>query len=406
MPENEVTQPGIPVSQTLLLPKEEMLEIQRREKKIVIGIPSDLSKVEYRVPLTPQAVELLVSYGHEIHIETGAGSLASYSDREFSEAGAKIKEKREEILQCDIIVRVAPFNDSEIEMLRGNQVIISYLQIQSYCKTSIEKLMQKKVTCIAYEYLESEDGYLPFVHQMSQISGITAITIASGYLSNSGGGKGVLFGDVTGITPAELVIIGSGTAAEFAARAALGLGVVVKVFDNSVEDLSRLVERLGRRIFTSVLYPRVLKKALISADAVIGAMPFNAAPRFRVSEELVQNMKEGAIIIDLNISQGGCFETSRLTDLNDPVFRKHGVIHYCVPNVPALVARTASISLSNILITTLMAISDSGGIDHYIKSSRGFRKGVYLYHGILTNIDVGHFFNIPVKDIDLLLAAF
>lgn len=406
MPENEVTKPGSPVSQTLLLPKEEMLEIQRREKKVVIGIPSDLSKVEYRVPLTPQAVELLVSYGHEIHIETGAGIQASYSDREFSEAGAIIREKREDIMQCDIIVRVAPFSDNEIDMLRGNQVIISYLQIQSYCKASIEKLMQKKVTCMAYEYLENENGYLPFVHQLSQISGITAITIASEYLSNSRGGKGVLFGDVTGITPAELVIIGSGTAAEFAARAALGLGIVVKVFDNSVEDLSRLEERLGRRVFTSVLYPRVLKKALVSADAVIGAMPFNATPRFRVSEELVKQMKEGSIIIDLNISQGGCFETSRLTDLTNPVFRKHGVIHYGVPNIPSIVARTASISLSNILITMLMAIGDSGGIDPYIKSSRGFRKGVYLYHGILTNMDVGYSFNLPVKDIDLLLAAF
>jgi len=406
MSEKEKTHQGLPVSKTMLLPKEEMLEIQQKEKKIVIGIPSDLSKVEYRVPLTPQAVELLVSYGHEIHVETGAGQHASYSDTEYAEAGAVIVEKREEIFQCDIVVRVAPIDAEETDMLRGNQVIISNMQIQSHCHASIEKLMQKKVTCVAYEYLENEDGSLPFVHQMSQISGIAAITIASEYLSNSRGGKGVLFGEVTGITPAELVIIGSGTAAEFAARAALGLGIVVKIFDISVDDLSHLEEKLGQRIFTSVFYPRVLKKALLSADVVIGAMPFNATPKFRVSEELVESMKEGSIIIDLNISQGGCFETSRQTDLINPVYRKHGVIHYCVPNIPSLVARTGSISLSNILIPKLLAIADSGGIDHYVKNSRGFRKGVYLYHGILTNRDIGYLFNLPVKDIDLLLAAF
>jgi alanine dehydrogenase len=181
---------------------------------------------------------------------------------------------------------------------------------------------------------------------------------------------------------------------------------VVKVFDSSVDELSKMEEKLGQRIFTSVFYPRVLKKALLSADVVIGAMPFNSAPKFRVAEELVENMKEGAVIIDLNISQGGCFETSQLTDLKNPVFRKHGVIHYCVPNIPSLVARTASISLSNILIPKLLTISESGGVDHYIKISKGFRKGVYLFHGILTNHDIGHHFNLPVKDIELLMAAF
>ncbi|HOF54166.1 MAG: alanine dehydrogenase [Bacteroidota bacterium] len=406
MTTREKTRSGLPVSKTMLLPKEEMLEVQRKEKKIVIGIPSDISKVEYRVPLTPQAVDLLVSYGHEIYIEAGAGRLASYSDQEYTEAGAVMVEKKEELFQCDIILRVAPFNSEEIELLRGNQVIISNLQIQSHCRETIDMLMQKKMTCIAYEYLENENGFMPFVHQMSQISGITSVTVASEYLSNSRGGKGVLFGDVTGITPAELVIIGSGTAAEFAARAALSLGIVVKVFDTSVEDLSRLEEKLGRRIFTSVLYPKVLKKALVSADAVLGAMPFNSTPNFKVSEEIIASMKEGAVIVDLNASQGGVFETSQLTDLNNPVFRKHGVIHYCVPNLPSLVARTASISMSNLLIPELLAIGDNGGVDNYIKSSRGFRKGVYLYHGILTSRDVGNQFNMAVKDIELLLAVF
>ncbi len=394
------------VSKTMLMPKEEMLERKKKGQKIKIGIPSDFTKVEYRVPLTPQAVDLLVSYGHEILIETNAGKSASYTDKQYSAAGATIVENKEEIFQCDIILRISPFDSNEIEHLRGNQVIISSMQIHAYCKESIHKMLQKKITAIAFEYLENEDGFMPFTHQMSQIAGVTSITIASEYLSNSRNGKGVLFGEVTGVTPAELVIIGTSTAAEYAARAALGLGIFVKVFDTSVYELSKLEEKLGRRIFTSVFYPKVLRKALVSADAVIGAMPFNVTPKFKVSEELVKQMKEGSVIIDLNASQGGCFETSECTDFKSPTYVKHGVVHYCVPNSPAMVSRTASISLSNILIPTLLAIGDNGGVDSYIKSSRGFRKGVYIYHGILTNQDVGRLFNLPSKEIDLLLAIF
>ncbi len=394
------------VSKTMFLPKEEMLEVIQRGQRIKIGIPCDFSKVEYRVPLTPQAVDLLVSYGHEIVIETNAGKSASYSDHQYREAGAVVVDKKEETFQCDIILRLSPFDKEEIEMLRGNQVILSSMQTYAYCNESIQKMMQKKVTSIAFEYMENEDGFLPFVHQMSQIAGVTSITIASEYLSNSRNGKGVLFGEVTGVTPAELVIIGTSTAAEYAARAATSLGIFVKVFDTSVHELSRLEEKLGRRIFTSVFYPKVLKKALVSADAVISAMPLNTTLKFKVSEELVKQMKEGSVIIDLNASQGGCFETSRCTDLNNPTYTRHGVVHYCVPNTPSLVARTASISMSNILIPIILAIGDNGGVDSYIKNSKGFRKGVYIYHGILTNREIGYLFNLPSQDINLLLAAF
>lgn len=406
MTAREKTKETISVSKTMLMPQEEMLEIQNKGQKIKIGIPSDLDKVEYRVPLTPQAVDLLTSYGHEILIEKNAGKMASYSDKDYREAGAQIAEKKEEIFQCDIILRVAPFSSDEIEQLRGNQTILSNMQIQAHCSDSIQQMMQKRVTTIAFENIENEQGFSPFVHQMSQIAGATSITLASEYLSNTRNGKGVLFGEVTGITPAELVIIGTSTAAEYAARAALSLGILVKVFDTSVYDLSKLEEKLGQRIFTSVFYPKVLRKALISADAVIGAMQFNTTPKFKVSEDLVKQMKEGSVIIDLNASQGGCFETTKCTDLNNPTYLKHGVVHYCVPNSPSIVARTASISLSNILIPILLSIGDSGGVDNYIKNSRGFRKGVYIYHGILTNPEIGRLFNLPSKDIDLLLAVF
>jgi alanine dehydrogenase len=391
---------------TFMLPREEMLEVRRKSKKIRIGIPSDKDKVEFRVPLTPQAVELLVSYGHEILIEKEAGKGASYTDEEYRTAGALVMENRQEIFECDIILRVSPFDEAEIDQLKGHQALISDLQINAHCPNSIGKLLQKRVTNIAYEYLEDEDGAKPVVQLMSQISGSTSIILFNEYMSKSRDGKGVLLGSITGISPAELVILGSGTAAEFAARAAMGLGAIVKVFDDNISSLRKLEQRLPQRIFTSVFYPKVMRKALKSADAVLGAMPVGMPPSFRISEEMVKKMKPGAVIIDLNMSQGGSFETSRCTDLNNPSYVEHGVVHYCVPNLPSIVARTASIALSNVLIPILISIGEIGGIDNYIKNSKSFRKGVYVYNGILTNSALAEKFNLPYKDIDLLLAVF
>ncbi|MDD4191688.1 MAG: alanine dehydrogenase [Mangrovibacterium sp.] len=396
----------IPEPSNFFMPREEMLEILKKGKKLTIGIPSDFSRAEYRIPLTPEAVELLISYGHEVYMETNAGKAASYSDDQYRNVGAVVIDSKEEIFQCDLVLRISPFDHDEIEMLRGNQAIFSYMQMNVHCSESIRKLMNKRVTTVAYEYMENENNSLPVVRLMSQISGVTAVTIASEYLSNSRGGKGVLLGGVTGISPTELVILGATTAAEFAARAALGLGAMVKVFDDDVFRLRSLEEKLGQHIFTSVLYPNVLRKALKSADVVLGAFSTNSILRFRVSEEMVRKLKKGSVIIDLNVSQGGCFETSRCTDLNNPTYVEHGVIHYCVPNMPSLVARTASIALSNILTPIIISIGETGGVQNYIKTSKGFRKGIYIYNGILTNHDLGAKLNIPSKDIDLLLAVF
>jgi alanine dehydrogenase len=391
---------------TFMLPQEEMLEVRRKSKKIKIGIPCDREKVEFRVPLTPQAVELLVSYGHEILIEKEAGKAASYSDEEYTNAGALVMQDRKEIYECDIVLRISPFDESEIDLLKGHQALISNLQIMAHCQNSISRLMQKRMINIAYEYLEDEDGNQPVVQLMSQISGTTSIILANEYMSKSHNGKGVLLGSVTGISPAEVVILGSGTAAEYAARVALGLGAMVKVFDDNINSLRRLEEKLQQRIFTSVFYPKVVKKALKSADAVLGAMPVGTPPAFFITEEMVKKMKQGSVIIDLNVSQGGCFETSRPTDLNNPTFIEHGVVHFCVPNVPAIVSRTASIALSNILIPIIISIGEIGGIDNYIKDSKGFRKGVYIYNGILTNSTLAEKFNLPYKDLDLLMAVY
>ncbi len=406
MTENEKMTEHSASGSTYMLPKEEMLEIRRKGKKIRIGIPSDKQKVEYRVPLTPQAVELLVSYGHEILVEKEAGLAASYTDEEYRQAGALVMDNRKDVFECDIVLRVSPFDEDEVDLLKGHQALISNLQINAHCANSIGKLMQKKVTNIAYEYLEEEDGSKPVMQLMSQISGSIAIVLMNEYMSKSRDGKGVLLGSVTGISPAELVILGSGTAAEFAARAALGMGALVKVFDDNIASLRKLEEKMPQPIFTSVFYPKVMMKALKSADAVLGAMPVGMPPSFRITEEMVEKMKPGSVIVDLNVSQGGCFETSHCTDLNNPSFVEHGIVHFCVPNLPAIVARTASIALSNVLIPILISIGEIGGIENYIKNSKSFRKGVYIYNGILTNSALAEKFNFPYKDIDLLLAVY
>ena len=393
-------------SSTFFMPREEVLEIIKKGKKLTIGIPSDFSKAEFRIPLTPEAVELLVSYGHEIYMETNAGKAASYSDKEYRRSGAVVVERKEEVFQCDLILRTSPFDQEETDMLRGNQTLFSNLHLNTHCSESVRKLMRKKVTTVAYEYMGNEHDSLPVVRLMSQISGAAAIMVASEYLSNSRKGKGVLLGGVTGISPTELVILGATTASEFAARAALGLGANVKIFDENIFKLRNLEEKLGQHVFTSVLYPNVLRKALRSADVVLGAMSSNAPLRFRVSEEMVQTMKPGSVIVDLNVCQGGCFETSRCTDLNNPTYVKHDIIHYCVPNISSLAARTASIALSNVLTPIIISIGECGGIQNYIKISKGFRKGIYIYNGIMTNHDLGAKLNIPAKDIDLLLAVF
>lgn len=397
---------NFPLGHEFYQPKEEMLEVERKRKQLSIGIPKEAYRGENRICLTPQSVEILVNNGHEVLLERGAGLEANYSDKEYSENGAMIVNEKKEIYQCDVVLQISPFSNSEIDMLRGNQILFSALQIKSQCGENIRKLMQKKVTAIALELIKDEDNFFPVMRSMSEIAGISSIVIAGEYLSKAHGGKGVMIGGITGITPTEIIILGAGTAAEYATRSALGLGAMVKVFDDSIYRLRRLENHLGHRVFTSIFHPQVIEKALASADVVIGAVREERENSgFMVSEEMVQSMKPGSLIIDLSIDEGGCFETSMMTSHQDPVYKKYGVIHYCVPNVPSHVSRTASLALSNICAPLLLNIGQNGGVFQFIKRDAGMRYGTYLYRGILTNRRLGDTFGILAKDIDLLLAA-
>jgi alanine dehydrogenase len=392
---------------TAFMPKEEHLETTVRNRRISIGIPSDNKDDEKRVALTPEAVNLLVESDNEIIVQKGAGLGANYSDKDYSENGAIMSDSPARVYSADVVIKVAPFSEKETDYLKGNQVVISYLNVLKLNEETLGKLIRKKVTAIAFEKIRDNNGVMPVVESMSEISGITSVLVASEYLSNMHGGKGVMLGGITGVTPTEVVIIGANTAGEYAARAAIGLGSTVKIFDTSLHKLRRFQNLLGQRLQTSVFHPQVLKKALKSADVLIGAIELeDLRPWYYITEDMVRSMKKGAVVIDLSIDRGGCIETTECRAMHDPVYEKHGVIHFSAWNLPSRVARTASIALSNVFTPLLQSMADAGGITQLLKNDRGVRNGAYLYNGMLTNETLGQKFGIISKDLDLLISAF
>jgi alanine dehydrogenase len=390
-----------------LMPKEEQLETVIRRKKISIGIASDKRNDEKRVALTPEAVNLLVENGNEVIVQKGAGAGANYSDKDYAENGAVITDSLARVYSADAVIKVAPFTLQEVDYLKGNQIVMSFLNVLQLSEETLGKLIRKKVTAIALEKIRDNNGVMPVMESMSEISGVTSILIASDYLSNHHGGKGVLLGGITGVTPTEVVIIGANTAGEYAARAALGLGSQVKIFDQSLHNLRRFQNLINQRLQTSVFHPQVLKKALKSADVLIGAIELeDLRPWYYITEEMVKTMKKGAVVIDLSIDRGGCIETTECRALRDPVYEKHGVIHFSAWNLPSRMARTASIALSNIFNPLFQEIAEAGGIIQLLKNDRGMRNGVYLFNGILTNETLGQKFGAISKDLDLLISAF
>jgi alanine dehydrogenase len=391
----------------VMMPQEEMLEVARKKGKLYIGIPNEIAYQENRVPLVPDAVALLVNNGHRVLIETNAGKAANFQDNDYSEAGAEIAYSADAVYKADTIVKIAPPTIEEMEMMQQKQTLFSALQFSTQPQEFLKKLTQKKINAVAVDWITDDQGIFPAVRAMGEIAGGASILIAAELLSNANNGMGSILGGISGISPSEVIIIGAGTVGEFAARAAIGLGAYVKVFDNSTSRLRRLQNILGARIFTSVIQPKVLAKHLKSADVVIGAIRSKTgrAP-IVVTENMVTEMKNGAVIIDVSIDQGGCFETSEVTNHSKPVFRKHGVIHYCVPNIASRVSRTASYAFSNIFSQILLNMGEEGGFESLLRKDAGVRNGVYLYNGVLTNQFLAETFNMPFKDINLLMAMF
>ncbi|MDD2985547.1 alanine dehydrogenase [Flavobacterium sp.] len=392
-----------PFSKQQLIPQEEKLEIARHKSELFIGIPKETSFQERRICLTPDAVSSLVSHGHRVLIEAGAGESASYSDKEYSDAGAEITQDPKKVFGCPMILKVEPLTTAEIEMVNINTVIISAIQLKTRKKEYFEKLAKKKITALAFEFIKDDDGSYPAVKSLSEIAGTASILIAAELMINNEHGKGLLFGNITGVAPTEVVIIGAGTVGEFAAKTAIGLGASVKVFDNSITKLRRLQNTLNQPIFTSTIQPKSLLKALRRCDVAIGAIRGQNRTPIIVTETMVEHMKKGAVIVDVSIDTGGCFESSEITTHEKPTFIKNNVIHYCVPNIPSRYSKTASLSISNILTPYLIQIAEDGGIESAIRCNRGLKNGIYFYHGILTNKSIGDWFDMPNSDINLIV---
>ncbi|NTV83799.1 MAG: alanine dehydrogenase [Bacteroidales bacterium] len=390
-----------------MLPQEERLEVQRQRCRLTIGIPKEIAHQERRVGLVPEAVNLLIQNGHNVLIETNAGSGSRFHDHEYSDAGGQIVFSEKEVYQADIILKVAPPTSEEIELMKEKQVIFSALHMSNREPEFFRNLMKKKITAFAHENIQDQFSSFPVRRTISEIVGNAAIMLAARYLSDPEYGKGNMLGGFSGISPTEVIIIGAGTVAENAARVALGMGATVKVFDDSIYRLRRLQVNIQNRLFTSIIQPKVLMNALQTADIVIGAIhSIQGHTPVIITEDMVKGMKSGAVIIDVSIDQGGCVETSRITTHQNPVFKKYDVIHYCVPNIASQVPHTASYALSNFFTPVLISIGEEGGIDNLIRRDRGICKGAYLFKGILTSKPISDLFGLPFQDIDLLLAAF
>lgn len=389
-----------------LAPQEQLLAVKKKKNSFFIGLPKEISLSENRITLTPDAVALLVNNGHEIWIETKAGVGSKFSDQQYSEAGAKIVYSPNEVYKADIILKIEPPTEDEIELMHPNQTLISALQLGHLLPEQVQGLLKKKITALGYELIEDKVGGMPIIRAMSEIAGSTVMLIAAEYLSTANNGKGVILGGITGVPPTKVVIIGAGTVAEFAARAALGLGADVQVFDNHLYKLRRIKHILGQQLYTSTIDTITLSETLKTADVVIGALRAEKGKaRHVVTEAMVSKMKPDSLIIDLSIDQGGCVETSEITTLKKPAFRKHDVIHYCVPNVASRVAHTATNALSNIFTPTILRAAEEGGVEEMVFSHKWFMKGVYTYKGGLTNESVARKFGLKHKNIELLLAA-
>jgi alanine dehydrogenase len=385
---------------------EETLDIKPKKEAMCIGIPKEDSFNENRIALTPDAVSVIVANGHEVNVETNAGIGANYSDRDYSEAGAKILYSKKEVFECDILVKSAPVSEEDCELLKMSQYIISPIHLAVMKKEILTKMMKKKITALSFENLKDDSGHNPIVRSMSEIAGSAVMLIAGQYLNSANGGKGVLVGGISGIPPTKVIIIGAGIVGEYAARTALAMGASVKIFDNSIYRLKRLQNNIGVRMWTSVIEPKILAKQLKTCDVAVGALSNDGGRTpMVVSDLMVSEMRPGAVVVDVSIDHGGCFETSVVTSHEKPTFTKYDVIHYCVPNIPSGFARTASQAISNVLMPLLMETADDGGIENVIWYKINIRSGIYLFKGSLTNFHLSERFNLKYTDLNLLIAS-
>ena len=398
---------GFTREQSGFMTMEKPLKKGEEHESLRIGVPREIANEERRVAIAPSGVSTLVANGHEVYVEQNAGRQADFRDDEYSDAGADVIDSPNELYErCDLIAKVGPPHEEELDLLQEKQILISALNLGGTTAEFLHHLKRLRITGIGFEFIRDRDGTFPLVRMMHEITGTMAIQIAGRYLESSEGGKGVMLGGISGVPPATVVIIGAGVVGEWAARTALGYGAHVIVLDTELGSLRSLEHYLDRRITTAMASEQYVRQAVRSADVVIGAMMSDGqrSPML-VTEDMVASMSGSGVIVDAVMDQGGCIETSRPTTHSDPVFRKHDVVHYCVPNMPSNVARTASYALTHVLVPYLIRIGESGSINEALWHDEGLRSGTYVYRHHLTKKSLATMFGMNYRDIELLIAS-
>jgi len=351
---------------------------------MIVGVPKEIKDHEYRVSLTPVGAAALRQAGHEIWVEPAAGQGSGFSDDEYRKAGASVASSKEEIFQkADLIVKVKEPLLSESHLFRPGQVLFTYLHLASFPDLT-KTLLDKKITAIAYETTVAKDGGLPMLKPMSEIAGRMAVQIGAHYLEKTHGGRGVLLAGVPGVEAGKVAVLGAGVVGTSATRIAVGMGAQVTVINLDVERLRQLDDLYQGRIATRAASHAAIEQAVCEADLVIGAVlvPGAKAPRL-VSRATVSRMKPGAVVVDVSVDQGGCFETTKPTTHSDPVYSVDGVLHYCVANMPGIVPRTSTWALTNATLPYIIRLA-SDGVDRAIRADPGLAQGVNLKDGLVT----------------------
>jgi alanine dehydrogenase len=371
-----------------------------------IGVPRETGRHEYRVGLTPWAVGHITRLGHTVVVEKGAGTGARFPDNEYTAAGATVVYSREEAFKrADVVCGVALLKGVELDLLRPGSVLCGFLHLSMAQRPVIERLRELRMTTIGYELIEDAHGARPILVPMSEMAGEMAVYVAGHYLQNAEGGRGILLGAVPGIAPPTVVVLGAGTVGRAAAARAATIGAHVIMLDDDMDKLRAVKRAVGPQVVTQLATPDRLERFTAIADVLIGAVliPGARAP-FLVTEDMVRGMRPGSVIVDVSIDQGGCVETSRPTSPDDPVYVMHDVLHYCVPNMTANVARTASRAMSDAVLQSLTALAGAG-VAQALAADAGLAAGTTLYDGEVVNEQVAGVLGVPCRPLATLLAT-
>ena len=403
--------PGLQ-AEPVLIPRAQRQATAEHAERLRVGVPSEALNGERRVALAPYAAGLLVANGHEVRIESGAGVASQFSDHEYAEAGCLVVPGPAEVYgDSDLVAKVFPPRPDELDLMRDRQVLISALHLGDLRPDTLKRLMDLRATAIGFEFIADADGTLPIVRMMHEISGSVAVQTAARLLESGAEidgkpGRGLMLGGISGVPPATVVILGAGVIGEWAARTAIGFGAHTVVLDTDLPALRQIEHTLDRRVTTAMANPQYVRQAVAGADVVIGAMMAQGQRSpVVVTEAMVSAMRQGSVVVDLVIDQGGCIETSRPTTPDQPTFVAHGVVHHCVPNLPSAVARTATYALSNALTPYLLDIGEAGSINDALWSNVSLRTGAYVYRRHLTKKSLAAMFGMPHRDIELLIAS-